>query len=107
MKRRGFLVSGAALIGAVALALSGALPASAGTLNTGGRSCNSGYYAQTWGYYNSVGTHKQFTGSWHTQYVGNAYLKVIGKLCRYTELLQRERHGKHIAVRHDGLRLTA
>ena len=78
MKRRGFFVSGAALIGAVALTLSGALPASAGTLNTGGRSCNSGYYAQTWGYYNSVGTHKQFTGSWHTQYVGNAYLKWSG-----------------------------
>lgn len=66
------------MVGALALTFGGVLPASAVTLGVGAKSCNSGYYAQTWGYYNSVGTHRQYTGTWHTQYVGNMYLKWSG-----------------------------
>jgi len=74
MKRRGILVATASAGAALALSLGSILPAYAGTMSVGARSCNSGYYAQTWGYYNSVGTHRQYTGTWHTQYVGNMYL---------------------------------
>ena len=61
-----------ALAAAFALVFATAIPASASILYTGAHSCNSGYEAFTKGFYRSVGKFSQYTGSWHTAYLGSS-----------------------------------
>jgi len=62
MSRKLFSGAAVALALGFAVSLSGALPASAVTIDTGGKSCSSGYDAYTWGRGTTEFTHYQTNG---------------------------------------------